>query len=251
MLNKELVTLIVTPEVVNELLKKRIFEHTEKETKEKQVGVVTGLAYTQYGGDILPIEVNHFPGKGGLVLTGKLGDVLSFGIPKEVFETNDVHIHVPEGAVPKDGPSAGVTITTAIVSALTNIPVPQNLGMTGEITLRGLVFPIGGLREKSTSVRITTNQDWWNYWAVTLIGPKWNHSENWRNQILSELNFLRATRNWENLNGERRCFVAWQRSPAFSVPQQKIRFLRLIQRFGVEQQFSNFKTSQPRKCTMV
>jgi ATP-dependent Lon protease len=167
MLNKELVTLIVTPEVVNELLKKRIFEHTEKETKEKQVGVVTGLAYTQYGGDILPIEVNHFPGKGGLVLTGKLGDVmkesatiaydyvkanyLSFGIPKEVFETNDVHIHVPEGAVPKDGPSAGVTITTAIVSALTNIPVPQNLGMTGEITLRGLVFPIGGLREKSIS----------------------------------------------------------------------------------------------------
>jgi ATP-dependent Lon protease len=141
MLNKELVTLIVTPEVVNELLKKRIFEHTEKETKEKQVGVVTGLAYTQYGGDILPIEVNHFPGKGGLVLTGKLGDVmkesatiaydyvkanyLSFGIPKEVFETNDVHIHVPEGAVPKDGPSAGVTITTAIVSALTNIPVPK------------------------------------------------------------------------------------------------------------------------------
>ncbi|QHX36562.1 endopeptidase La [Spiroplasma sp. BIUS-1] len=166
MLNKELETLTVTPEVVNELLKKRIFEHTEKEN-EAQVGVVTGLAYTQFGGDILPIEVNHFPGKGGLVLTGKLGDVMkesatiaydfvksnykAFGIPKEVFNENDIHIHVPEGAVPKDGPSAGVTITTAIVSALTNKPVPKEIGMTGEITLRGLVFPIGGLREKSIS----------------------------------------------------------------------------------------------------
>ncbi|AHI52728.1 endopeptidase La [Spiroplasma culicicola] len=166
MLNKDLETLTVTPEVVNELLKKRIFEHTEKE-KQPQVGVVTGLAYTQFGGDILPIEVNHFPGKGGLVLTGKLGDVMkesatiaydfvksnykSFNIPKEVFVENDIHIHVPEGAVPKDGPSAGVTITTAIVSALTNRPVPKDIGMTGEITLRGLVFPIGGLREKSIS----------------------------------------------------------------------------------------------------
>ncbi|AUB31441.1 endopeptidase La [Spiroplasma floricola] len=166
MLNKEIETLKVTPKVVNELLKKRIFEHTEKEN-EAQVGVVTGLAYTQFGGDILPIEVNHFPGKGGLVLTGKLGDVMkesatiaydfvksnykAFGIPKEVFNENDIHIHVPEGAVPKDGPSAGVTITTAIVSALTNKPVPKEIGMTGEITLRGLVFPIGGLREKSIS----------------------------------------------------------------------------------------------------
>ncbi|QGS51801.1 endopeptidase La [Spiroplasma tabanidicola] len=166
MLNKEIETLVVTPEIVNELLKKRIFEHTEKE-KDAQVGVVTGLAYTQFGGDILPIEVNHFPGKGGLILTGKLGDVMkesatiaydfvksnfkSFNIPKEVFNENDIHIHVPEGAVPKDGPSAGVTITTAIVSALTNKPVPKDIGMTGEITLRGLVFPIGGLREKSIS----------------------------------------------------------------------------------------------------
>ncbi|WP_339021561.1 endopeptidase La [Spiroplasma endosymbiont of Atherix ibis] len=166
MLNKEIETLKVTPKIVNELLKKRIFEHTEKEN-EAQVGVVTGLAYTQFGGDILPIEVNHFPGKGGLVLTGKLGDVMkesatiaydfvksnykAFAIPKEVFNENDIHIHVPEGAVPKDGPSAGVTITTAIVSALTNKPVPKEIGMTGEITLRGLVFPIGGLREKSIS----------------------------------------------------------------------------------------------------
>ncbi|AKX33976.1 class III heat-shock ATP-dependent LonA protease [Spiroplasma litorale] len=166
MLNKELEKITVTPKIVNEFLKKRIFEHTEKD-KEAQIGVVTGLAYTQFGGDILPIEVNHFPGKGGLILTGKLGDVMKesatiaydyvksnykqFNIPKEVFSENDVHIHVPEGAVPKDGPSAGITLTTAIVSALTNKPVPKDLGMTGEITLRGLVFPIGGLREKSIS----------------------------------------------------------------------------------------------------
>ncbi|ARU91946.1 class III heat-shock ATP-dependent LonA protease [Spiroplasma clarkii] len=167
LLNKEIEKLEVTPKVVNELLKKRIFEHTEKEKEELQVGVVTGLAYTQFGGDILPIEVTHFPGKGGLILTGKLGDVMKesatiaydfvksnykgFGIPKEVFTENDIHIHVPEGAVPKDGPSAGITIATAIVSALTNKPVPKDIGMTGEITLRGLVFPIGGLREKSIS----------------------------------------------------------------------------------------------------
>ncbi|ATZ16393.1 ATP-dependent Lon protease [Entomoplasma freundtii] len=166
LLNKEIDHLAVTPEIVNEYLGKRIFEHTDKQEK-SQVGVVTGLAYTQFGGDILPIEVNYFPGKGNLILTGKLGDVMKesasiaydyvrsnynkFGIKRETFETNDIHIHVPEGAVPKDGPSAGVTITTAIVSALSGRPVSKDIGMTGEITLRGLVLPIGGLREKSIS----------------------------------------------------------------------------------------------------
>lgn len=132
---------------------------------ENQVGIVTGLAYTQFGGDTLDIEVTHYKGKGGLVLTGKLGDVmkesamaaLSFvrshatelGINPDIFTTDDIHIHVPEGAVPKDGPSAGVTLTTGIVSALTNKPVDATLGMTGEVTLRGTVLPIGGLREKS------------------------------------------------------------------------------------------------------
>lgn len=130
-----------------------------------QVGIVTGLAYTQFGGDTLDIEVTHYKGKGGLVLTGKLGDVMKesamaalsfvrshaeeFGIDPKVFVEDDIHIHVPEGAVPKDGPSAGVTLTTGIVSALTNTPVDARLGMTGEITLRGTVLPIGGLREKS------------------------------------------------------------------------------------------------------
>ncbi len=165
-LNKEMVNLTVKPDIVNDLLGKRRFEHTEKE-KESQVGVVTGLAYTQFGGDILPIEVNSFLGKGSLVLTGKLGDIMKesasialdyvkansskFNIDPKFFETHDIHIHVPEGAVPKDGPSAGITLTTAIISALSNRPVSKDIGMTGEITLRGQVLPIGGLREKSIS----------------------------------------------------------------------------------------------------
>ncbi len=139
---------------------------TNNKTRENnQVGIVTGLAYTQFGGDTLDIEVTTYHGKGGLQLTGKLGDVMKesaqaaysyvrshatdYGISPELFEKNDIHIHVPEGAIPKDGPSAGVTLTTAIVSCLSNRPVDCHIGMTGEITLRGQVLPIGGLREKS------------------------------------------------------------------------------------------------------
>ncbi len=149
---------------VQEYLGVEIFEGTKKE-KENQVGVVTGLAYTDFGGDILPIEVTYFPGKGGLVLTGKLGDVMKesatialdyvranadkYGIKPEIFEKNDIHIHVPEGAVPKDGPSAGVAMTVAIISCLSGTPVSADVGMTGEVTLRGKALPIGGLREKS------------------------------------------------------------------------------------------------------
>ncbi|AUF83625.1 endopeptidase La [Mesoplasma syrphidae] len=166
LLNMEIENLVVTPAVINEFLGKRIFDHTEKQGQ-SNVGVVTGLAYTQFGGDILPIEVNVYPGKGNLTLTGKLGEVMKesatialtyvksnyekFGIDKAIFETSDIHIHVPEGAVPKDGPSAGITMTTALVSALSNKPVSRDLGMTGEITLTGSVLPIGGLREKSIS----------------------------------------------------------------------------------------------------
>lgn len=149
---------------IKEWLGNEKVEYGQKE-KKSQVGTVTGLAYTSFGGDILQIEANTFEGKGRLVLTGQLGDVMKesasialdyirshakeYKIDAEFFEKNDVHIHVPEGAVPKDGPSAGVTMTTALVSAFTNIPVKSNVAMTGEVTLRGHVLPIGGLKEKS------------------------------------------------------------------------------------------------------
>ena len=147
-----------------EWLGKEIFEYGRKETA-NQIGVVTGLAYTSFGGDVLPVEVTTFEGKGRLIVTGQLGDVMKesteialgyvksnarkYAIDPKFFEDHDIHIHVPEGAVPKDGPSAGITLTTAIVSALTHTPVYANLAMTGEVTLRGLVLPIGGLKEKS------------------------------------------------------------------------------------------------------
>ena len=157
-------TVKLTKKLINQWLGHEIYDYGTKE-KKNQVGVVTGLAYTSFGGDILPVEVNYFEGKGNLVVTGKLGEVMvestkialdfikanakKYGIPIEFFEKHDIHIHVPEGAVPKDGPSAGVTITTAIVSALTHKAVKKDLAMTGEVTLRGNVLPIGGLKEKS------------------------------------------------------------------------------------------------------
>ncbi|MEG0127026.1 MAG: S16 family serine protease, partial [Clostridia bacterium] len=131
---------------------------------ENRIGVVNGLAYTTVGGELLCVECAVMQGTGVLQLTGKLGDVMQesakaalswvrahcepWGISAEFFKNNDIHIHVPEGAVPKDGPSAGVTLITALVSALTSVPVRQSVAMTGEITLRGRVLPIGGLKEK-------------------------------------------------------------------------------------------------------
>ena len=149
-----------------EFLGKAPFDHTKKLPR-PQVGVVTGMAYTQFGGDILPIEVNHFDGTGKFIITGQLGDVMKesasialdylkankekYGLDDKAFDKQDIHIHVPEGAIKKDGPSAGVTLTTAIYSAFTNKPVRDDVAMTGEITLRGNVLPIGGLKEKSIS----------------------------------------------------------------------------------------------------
>ncbi len=154
----------ITNKLIVQWLGREKFDYGVKE-KKNQIGCVTGLAYTSFGGDVLEIEVNYFKGQGHLILTGKLGDVMKesasiamdyvkahakqLGIDPKFFSTHDIHIHVPEGAVPKDGPSAGVTLTTAIVSALTSTPVYADLAMTGEVTLRGNVLPIGGLREKS------------------------------------------------------------------------------------------------------
>ena len=154
---------VVTPETLEEYLGVRRFKYGLAELTD-QVGVVTGLAWTEVGGDLLQIEALKLPGKGRMKTTGKLGDVMKesidaaasyvrskapeLGVTPPVFETLDIHVHVPEGATPKDGPSAGVGMVTSIVSVLTGIPVRRDVAMTGEVTLRGNVLPIGGLKEK-------------------------------------------------------------------------------------------------------
>jgi len=161
--NKEKVNIPINEKDLKNLLGIQKFNYGEIE-EENRVGVVTGLAWTEVGGEILKIESVVMPGKGKMQITGKLGDVmqesvkaaksyirsksLDYGIIPPIFDKNDFHIHVPEGATPKDGPSAGVGMVTSIISAITEIPVNKNVAMTGEITLRGLVLPIGGLKEK-------------------------------------------------------------------------------------------------------
>lgn len=150
-----------------------------------EIGIVRGLAWTSVGGDTLQIEVNVMPGKGELLLTGQLGDVMKesaragitfirsivsrYGVDKEYFEKHDIHIHIPEGAVPKDGPSAGITMATAMLSAIIEKPVRADVAMTGEITLRGRVLPIGGLKEKILAAK--------NAGIKTVLVPKKNEKD--------------------------------------------------------------------------
>ena len=161
--NREETSVEVNEKNISDYLGVKKFKYGEAESEDK-VGVVTGLAWTEFGGEILKIETVNMPGKGRMQITGKLGDVmqesakaaksfvrsksLEYGIIPPTFEKKDFHIHVPEGATPKDGPSAGIAMVTSIVSSITNIPVNRNIAMTGEVTITGQVLPIGGLKEK-------------------------------------------------------------------------------------------------------
>jgi ATP-dependent Lon protease len=155
---RQIVSLLGPPKLSPELLR-----------EEDEIGVATGVAWTSAGGDIMFIEVTVMPGKGSLTMTGQMGDVMQesaqaalsymrsqsavLGIKDEMFENTDIHIHIPEGAVPKDGPSAGVSMATALISAYTNRPIRRDVGMTGEITLRGRILAVGGIREKALAAR--------------------------------------------------------------------------------------------------
>ncbi|MED1602908.1 MULTISPECIES: endopeptidase La [Alkalihalophilus] len=190
---------ILTAKTVEDMLGKPRFRYGQAE-EEDQVGAATGLAYTSAGGDTLSIEVSLAPGKGKLTLTGKLGDVMKesaqaafsyirarskeLEIEPDFHEKNDIHIHVPEGATPKDGPSAGITMATALISALTGRVVKKEVGMTGEITLRGRVLPIGGLKEKSMSAHRAG--------LKTIIIPKDNEKdlEDVPESVREDLNYI-------------------------------------------------------------
>ena len=157
----------------------------EDANEEDEVGIVRGLAWTSVGGVTLEVEVNLMPGKGEMKLTGQMGDVMKesaqtalsfvrsvsadYGVEKEFFSEHDIHIHIPEGAVPKDGPSAGITMASAMLSAVTNTPARADVAMTGEITLRGRVLPIGGLKEKLLAAK--------NAGVKTVCIPKKNEKD--------------------------------------------------------------------------
>ena len=174
----------VTGQNVEKYLGKERYTFDQKNEND-EVGIVRGLAWTSVGGDTLEIEVNVMPGKGEVQLTGQLGDVMKesaqaglsyirsvgeeYHIPKKFFQENDIHIHIPEGAVPKDGPSAGITMATAMLSAITQTPVRADVAMTGEITLRGRVLPIGGLKEKILAAK--------NAGIKTICIPKKNEKD--------------------------------------------------------------------------
>ncbi|MGI6325265.1 MAG: endopeptidase La [Bacilli bacterium] len=177
--------------------KKYFYNHNDSEGR---IGVVNGLAYTPFGGDILPIEVTFYKGKGELVLTGSLGNTMKesarialsyikahaeeFNIDYKMIEENDIHIHIPEGAIPKDGPSAGITLTTALISAFTKKPIDNTIGMTGEMTLRGNVLSIGGLKEKTIGAH--------RGGIKTIIIPKDNEREldEIPKEIMKDLRFI-------------------------------------------------------------
>jgi len=221
--NGEVEKAIITSEVVHKFLGPIKFLPILAE-KEDEVGMTTGLSVTEAGGEVLFIEVTLMPGKGGLLLTGQLGDVMkesgqaamsyvrshwhSLGLPERFFQKVDVHVHVPEGAIPKDGPSAGITLTTAIVSAFTKIPARKDVAMTGEITLRGRVLEIGGLKEKVLAAHRAG--------VKTIIAPADNEKdlEDIPEYVLKDLNFIWVKQMDDVLN------VALTRSPQAQTPKR-------------------------------
>jgi len=190
---------VITHEKLHELLGPTKYRYGTTEEQD-QIGAVTGLAWTEVGGDTLVIEVSILPGSGKLTLTGQLGDVMKesaqaafsftrsrteqFSIPSDFHEKSDIHVHIPAGGIPKDGPSAGITIATALISALAHIPVSKHVAMTGEITLRGRVFPIGGLKEKSLAAHRAG--------IKTIIIPKDNEKDlvDLPESVRNDLNFI-------------------------------------------------------------
>ena len=191
--------IIVTTKNLEHYLGKSRYSY-QMANKKDEVGIVRGLAWTSVGGDTLQIEVNLMPGKGEMRLTGQLGDVMKesaqigisyirsiakkYKIDQNFFQENDIHIHIPEGAVPKDGPSAGITMATAMLSAITKTPVKAEVAMTGEITLRGRVLPIGGLKEKLLAAK--------NAKIKTVVVPKENKPdvEEISTEITDDLNIV-------------------------------------------------------------
>ncbi|MBO4338047.1 MAG: endopeptidase La, partial [Lachnospiraceae bacterium] len=176
----------------------------DRANKKADIGIVRGLAWTSVGGVTLEIEVNDMPGKGELRLTGQLGDVMKesaqtalsyvrsiaskYGVESDYFSKNDLHIHIPEGAVPKDGPSAGVTLSTAILSCVARIPARADVAMTGEVTLRGRVLPIGGLKEKMLAAKLAG--------ITTVLVPEDNKADvsEIDDEIKSGLNIIRVSK---------------------------------------------------------
>ncbi len=199
MVEREVMCIRITPNKLNEYLGMPLYLY-EKKNEEAEIGVVRGLAWTSVGGDTLSIEVNIMPGKGQLQLTGQMGDVMKesakaalsyirskadvLEIKEDFYKTCDIHIHIPEGAVPKDGPSAGITMATAIISALTKRPVKADVAMTGEITIRGRVLAIGGLKEKLLAAKRAK--------INTIIIPKANERsiKEIESNILENLNII-------------------------------------------------------------
>ncbi|MGH2742068.1 MAG: S16 family serine protease, partial [Thermoleophilaceae bacterium] len=191
----------IRPKQVTELLGKRVFQ-PEVGRRTGEPGVATGLAWTPAGGDVLFIEATAFPGDGHLQITGQLGDVmkesaaaalsyikanmasLGDGVPEDFFRVNDVHLHVPAGAIPKDGPSAGITMATALASLVSRRPVRSDTAMTGEVTLTGLVLPIGGLKEKSLAAQRAE--------IKRVIAPRRNEDdlEDFPPNLLKEMEFV-------------------------------------------------------------